>query len=329
MHHILAKNVNEAYFLGLNKLRAEGKPQRSRAGDVLALQAPLITRYTLSRERVLFCPKRNANPFFHLMEALWMLDGRRDLSWIIRFNKRFADYSDDGKVVTGAYGYRWRHWFGYDQLDVIINKLRKDPNDRRVVLQMWDANEDLKYVGKDAPCNTHCYFRVVDKTLQLTVANRSNDLIWGLYGANAVHMSILQEYIASCVGLVPGYMYTWSNNPHAYLEVLEKVGYPQLEDDLYNYAGVRPLTLFEGRSRKAFDADLWAFMDHDFKQKSLYAVPFFMNVAQPMALAWFAYKAGDWSNVWLYCSQIEAEDWNIACTQWMKRAHERVAEPTD
>lgn len=325
MHHILAKNVNEAYYLALNSLRKTGVKQDSRNGPVLTFPYPLVTRYRYPRERVLFCAKRNANPFFHLMEALWMLDGRRDLGWIKRFNQRFGEYSDDGKIVTGAYGYRWRHKFGYDQIDTIIKKLEKNPLDRRVVLQMWDATDDLRYEGKDAPCNTHVYFRVVGKTLDATVCNRSNDLIWGLYGANAVHMSIMQEYVAACLGLEPGYLYTWSNNPHAYIDVLERVGEPELQDDLYSHAGVRAEPLFGGVRRQTFEADLWSFMD-DLQhpgQVRLYATPFFNNVAQRVALAWFAYKAGDWASVWLHTAKIDAEDWNIACTQWMKRAHER------
>jgi hypothetical protein len=50
---------------------------------------------------------RDANPFFHVMETLWMLAGRNDLPWLVRFNKRFASYSDDGgNTQPGAYGYQ-------------------------------------------------------------------------------------------------------------------------------------------------------------------------------------------------------------------------------
>ena len=62
---------------------------------------------------------------------------------------------------------------------------------------MWDGSCDLDTHHNDLPCNTHIYFRVVDGKLNMTVCNRSNDVIWGMTGANAVHMTMLQELIAA------------------------------------------------------------------------------------------------------------------------------------
>jgi hypothetical protein len=36
----------------------------------------------------------------------------------------------------------------------------------------------------------------------MTVTNRSNDLCWGMLGANYVHFTILQEYLAARLGVV-------------------------------------------------------------------------------------------------------------------------------
>ena len=67
---------------------------------------------------------------------------------------------------------------------------------------MWDAKQDLSHrnESKDLPCNTHVYFSIREGFLDMTVCNRSNDLIWGCCGANAVHMSFLQEYVATMWG---------------------------------------------------------------------------------------------------------------------------------
>ena len=71
------------------------------------------------------------------------------------------------------------------------------------------------------PCNTQIYFWSRNGKLNMTVANRSNDMIWGAYGANAVHMSFLQEYVASMCGVKCGIYTQFTHNLHAYLDTLK------------------------------------------------------------------------------------------------------------
>jgi hypothetical protein len=174
-------------------------------------------------ERVMFWRARDANPFFHLYESLWMIAGRNDVAGVARYAKQMQAYSDDGKIFHGAYGHRWRNsWDPMDQLDVIVEKLRNNPDDRRCVLQMWDAGTDLEYTGKDVPCNLMATFqRDKDGKLDLTVFCRSNDIIWGAYGANAVHFSFLQEYMASRIRCGVGHLYQVSVNWHAYHQMAD------------------------------------------------------------------------------------------------------------
>jgi hypothetical protein len=135
-----ARTVSEALHNGLHAIRVFGIAKPSRVGDVLVMPRPVMTEYQDPTNRVLFSPMRDANPFFHVMETLWMLAGRNDLPWLVRFNKRFASYSDDGGLTQpGAYGYRWRNYFGHDQLMDIILELKQNPDSRRVVLTMWDG----------------------------------------------------------------------------------------------------------------------------------------------------------------------------------------------
>jgi hypothetical protein len=175
-----ARTVSEALSQGLHAIRVHGIAKPSRVGDVLVMPRPVLTEYKDPTNRVLFSPMRDANPFFHVMETLWMLAGRNDLPWLVRFNKRFSTYSDDeGKTQPGAYGYRWRNYFGHDQLKDIILELRQNPDSRRVVLAMWDGGSreswqtslgDIRQPADsiqpgdfyaalmgsaDVPCNTH------------------------------------------------------------------------------------------------------------------------------------------------------------------------------
>jgi len=157
MKVIEARNVNEAVSLALPYLLEHGIQEQSRNGSVLVAPTPVMTVYHKPCERVLFSATRDANPFFHLMEALWMLAGRNDVTFPVWFNTRFTEYSDDGLTVHGAYGYRWRHWFGFDQLRTLIAELRRNPTSRRAVLSMWAPMGDLNFIAfKASRSNFSC-----------------------------------------------------------------------------------------------------------------------------------------------------------------------------
>ena len=245
---IKVNNVNQALCLGVEYLKLEGVEKDTRAGRVLELPFPMKTIYTQPKERVLFCPKRDANPFFHVFESLWMLCGRDDATWLDQFVSDFSSrFAEEGGIQHGAYGKRWRGWFDLadseewdieykvagpdeDQLKVLIQLLKNNPDDRQCVLAMWDPNIDLASVVKDKPCNTHIYFTGRRGVLDMEVCNRSNDIVWGAYGANAVHMSFLQEYVATSVGLEVGHYYQNSFNYHAYLDSFDKVKDCEIDD---------------------------------------------------------------------------------------------------
>lgn len=235
MKVIEARNVHEALPKALWLLEQCRIGCASRNGPVYKAPCPVSTVYHRPYERVVFWSQRDANPFFHLYESLWMLAGRRDLAPLTRYVSDFGKFSDDGETLHGAYGARWRRYpdadrslsdthMTADQLDVIAERLRADPDDRRCVLQMWDARFDLGTHGKDVPCNTVATFqRRGDGALDLVVFCRSNDILWGAYGANAVHFSMLQEYMALWIGCAVGSYTQISVNWHAYLNQLEKM----------------------------------------------------------------------------------------------------------
>src|SRR3989304_1089903 len=119
MQVLRVRNVHEALPLGIAMLEEFGSRGESRNGSVLVMDEPVTTVYERPRERVIFWNERDANPFFHFYEGLWMLGGRNDVKSLTRFVKRMESYSDDGKTFHGAYGYRWRNHFHFDQLAII------------------------------------------------------------------------------------------------------------------------------------------------------------------------------------------------------------------
>lgn len=321
MHVIEATNVNDALAKGLYLIHCAGQPEESRNGPVLVYPAPVTTVYRNPTERVLFCPIRDANPFFHLMEALWMMGGRNDVAWPTFFNGKFSAYSDDGLTFYGAYGHRWRNRFGVDQIKSVIAELKSNPNSRRAVIAMWSPELDLGRDGADLPCNTTIYFAKRGDTLDMTVCCRSNDIMWGAYGANAVHMSVLQEVIAHAVSLNVGRYYQVSNNYHIYTDIFPQDSFKDRSlsaatNNRY-VAGLRNLPMIS-TDFATWDADLQRFLDDPLGHPSDYADSFFQITAAPMYRAWYERKKGT-GNGLLLANDIEADDWRAACVNWILR----------
>ena len=340
---IYSRNVSEALYVGLQHLKENGIWKKSRSGRVIEYPNPVVTVYKNPEERVLFYPERDANPFFHLFEAFWMLAGKRDVAFVEQFNSRMKEFSDDGKIFHGAYGYRWRDYFGVDQLDLVVDHLKTDPDSRRTVLQMWSP-EDLEKIvhnplAKDVPCNTQVYFKIKNGRLQMTVHCRSNDIIWGTYGANAVHFSILQEYVAARIGVDLGTYYHWSDSFHAYEGVFEKtlniLEQKNTGDTLWydSYLGwnkgmhYSPEKMFD--FPEAIDEDLNIFLcceepptvqaaEYEFKNK------FFEETALPMLKAWRYHKKLQYREAIDIISFIPALDWRKAAIEWLERRKHKL-----
>lgn len=431
--HLKFRNVNDA-FAQLVRMFANGgsyaddtdahqevpiSRRPSRVGEVLVIEEPVTVTYTNPRERVLFNAARDCNPFFHLYESLWMLAGREDIAPLSYYSSGYAKQVQDGDSpnANGAYGNRWRNWkvpkqttirqfdsvergpdaWGrIDQLAVIADRLRADPNDRRCVLEMWSVHSDLLRAGgecracenmeatvrsvgensdlsavkkncpecggtgkdpngsKDVCCNTHAYFLMrkeyckicedldepelslhlqdcPSRKLDMTVCNRSNDLVWGMLGANVVHFSFLQEYMAARIGCEVGLYHQVTNNLHVYTERfrpdewLADTTYPRdyNESQFMAVKTIVPLV----RDPAVFDREVKDFVDRHRMDAfaGAYTEPFLRLVAQPMSIAFHHYKRGEMKNALSTIYLVDAPDWRIAGRNWLRRREEKRA----
>lgn len=313
---ITARNVCDAYVESLIKLKTCGKVGPSRNGDVLYSPEPAYLTIRKPDERVLFDEVRDCNPYFHLMEAIWMLSGSNNVVWLEYFNSRYRDYADKGTdTVHGAYGHRWRNHFGGDQLRRVCSLLQDDPNTRRAVVGMWDPAVDLDHHA-DIPCNTQLIFSIRNGALDMLVINRSNDLIWGMLGANVVHMTMLQELMAREIGVPTGNYSVFTNNLHIYtnLEKYTEILSTIVVEDRYGILEPYPL-LREGESLSGFFTDCEKFVKGDILGTRC---AWFSGVALPMFLSYRERKE-KLGNGAGYANQIKAEDWRLACLQYIAR----------
>lgn len=326
------ENINWGYDKLMDAIGDTGVHYKSRNGDVLAFNTPITLVTQEPWNRVLFDPVRDANPFFHLFEGLWMLAGRQDLKFVEQYIPGMSEYSDDGVILNGAYGARWRSYFEKDQLEIVIQKLIADPNDRRVVISMWDAYKDLESNSKDIPCNIVILPRIITSPayihdeLEITIINRSNDIIWGMTGANAVHMSMLQEYLAARLGVQMGNMYQVSTNAHVYLGVFDKYQERCFNDHYFTedrrIPGDKAWPLVDHPNE--FDMDVINWCNHPSESsKDDYFNTFFNYVATPMYQAWAAWKAKDFATALKRANTVYADDWRRAAVAWINRRYKK------
>lgn len=318
MHHIRTRNVPRAYQQVMELIHLVGAQEDSRNGPVITIQSPLVLTITHPGERLLLNPARDANPFFHLMEAIWMFAGSNEVEWLLQFNKRYIDYAEPHGIVHGAYGHRWRNHFRIDQIHDTIDVLGFDPNTRQAVIGMWDPEVDgPQFARKDRPCNTHIYFRTVGGRLNMTVCNRSNDVVWGMLGANAVHMTMLQELISCATGIPMGDYIVFTNNAHVYPEMPR---YDQIMTDLWHHdiypmvSGYPLLSPVHHSMWPQFLADCHDFIED---RDDILDTPFMNEIALPMKRAYLTRKTGGTGKT--YIDEMPDSDWKIACTLWMGR----------
>jgi hypothetical protein len=289
------------------------------------------------KQHVLLSPVRDANPFFHLLEAIWMLAGRDDGAFIDNYVKNFSERYADNGWVPDAYGYRWRNSLSADQLNIIVVQLRNDPTTRQAVLQMWGAGREDLFTANFKPCNLVAVFRIVKGRLNMVVSNRSNDLIWGCCGSNAVHFAILQEYIAGMVGVPLGGYWQVSSNLHMYMEHHEMLrkrtgvsGFPLIDVGPYlrtdgNYEKTQPLVTDPASFDKELEMTM-VFLDrlhHDSYDISMDYHPmkniFLKEVALNMAIAYKFHRQKNKVDALKRVAMVMAEDWRKAGMEWLER----------
>ncbi len=172
------------------------------------------------------------------------------------------------------------------------------------------------------------YFDGSTGVLNMTVCNRSNDIVWGAYGANAVHMSFLQEVIAAAVGLPLGSYVQFSNNFHAYIERPDVV---RLIENLSEGTGG---VLYKADDRYLDSAMAWPVNVSDLMPflaecERVAEDPtgasytpsngFLRHVVGPMMRAHQEFKYGDYKGASYALAQCRATDWRIAASEWLER----------
>ena len=231
------QNPSVLYLELINELMASGDECTPRGKKIKELR-PVSIEYLDPLKRVPFLRGRRINPFFELAESLWIISGRSDVEFLDLFNKNMVSFSDDGKFFNASYGERIR-FYGkndlhkeiynpVDQLEDCYIKLLNDKDTRQAVIVISHPQFDnSKYTigeqGKDIACNLVITFKIRDDKLNMTVFNRSNDVIWGTF-TNLCQFSTIQELLATWLGLEVGTYHQITDSLHIYTDTYGSKG---------------------------------------------------------------------------------------------------------
>jgi thymidylate synthase len=189
------ENFDELFFTTIASVNQspeyESAPRGMKIREVIA---PTLVLHD-PRSRLLSNTAREANYGFAVGEFLWYWAGRQDLKSLLYYNKRAAQFSDNGTTVNSAYGFRIKteEYMQYhpnrpspeyiSQWQACKETLLKDRDSRRALLIINRAEDNTKAAtigSKDVPCTLSLQFFIRYDKLVLHVHMRSNDAVWGL-----------------------------------------------------------------------------------------------------------------------------------------------------
>lgn len=141
----------------------------------------------------------------------------KDFSDKIRASDEFAQkWGDLGPV----YGAQWRDFNGVDQIDYIIQTLKKDPNSRRMVLSAWNPAEISQMMLP--PCHTLIQFYVANNKLSLQLYQRSGDVFLGI-PFNIASYALFLMMVAQVTGYEVGEFVHTIGDAHIYSNHMEQI----------------------------------------------------------------------------------------------------------
>jgi len=222
----------------LKRIMEEGVDREGRNGSTRALFA-LQMRFNMKDGFPAVTTKKLAFKAVK-SELLWFIEGSSDDNRLKELNgsertiwtdNAEADYWTPKAKFPGdlgrVYGVQWRHWrtpegAEVDQLGTIIERIRTNPTDRRLVVSAWNPGE-LDQMALP-PCHMLFQFfpNTKDKTLSLHMVQRSCDMFLGV-PFNIASYALLLSMVAQVTGYTPHECILTLNDAHIYHDHFDAV----------------------------------------------------------------------------------------------------------
>ena len=157
-------------------------------------------------------------------ELIWLLSGNTNIKYLTDNNVHIWDeWADKDGNLGPVYGYQWRNFNGegIDQIKDVIERIKKNPQDRRLIVSAWNPAQ----IDKMALPPCHCFFQfdvTPDGRLNCQLYQRSCDMFLGV-PFNIASYSLLTMMIAQVTGLKAGEFVHTLGNAHIYSNHFEQV----------------------------------------------------------------------------------------------------------
>lgn len=281
-------NVEELQYLGLvRNVIYEGDERVDRTGvGTKALFAQSLT-FDLHDHTIPLLTTKKMYWKGVVEELLWFLKGSTDSTklsergvkiWDLNGSRVFLDsrgFTDRREGDLGpVYGFQWRHWGaeyqgpdadytgkGIDQVKRVIETIRTNPTDRRMIISAWNVGELDKMALP--PCHMMCQFFVNLKRQELScqMYQRSCDLGLGV-PFNIASYALLTHIIAHVTNLSLGTLTICMGDTHVYLNHLDALK-TQLERGPYTFPTLKINNPTDDIDQlKAEDFDLLGYVCH-------------------------------------------------------------------
>jgi thymidylate synthase len=234
LSRILDEGVRKEDRTGTGTLEVFGHQMRFN----LSYGFPLVTTKKIHTKSVIY-------------ELLWMLNGDTNVKFLQDNGVKIwnewaqADYRPELGYPEGelgpVYGRQWRAWpdaaahhlrtcdghpcecgasgSTIDQIAEIVNLIRSNPNDRRMILSSW--NVGMLHKMKLPPCHLLAQFNVTEGRLSCHMYIRSWDVFLG-GPFNIAQYAFLTHMFARSTGLEVGDLIVSSGSTHLYVNHLDQ-----------------------------------------------------------------------------------------------------------
>uniref|UniRef100_UPI004056B3E6 thymidylate synthase n=1 Tax=Alistipes sp. TaxID=1872444 RepID=UPI004056B3E6 len=241
----------------LNRIRTEGITKGDRTGTGTMSVFGHQMRFDLSQGFPLLTTKRVfLKGVIH--ELLWFLKGDTNIRYLVEngvhiwdndayryytelcasggheplTREAFLDSAGEVSPIPGyrygdlnhVYGYQWRSWptphgGAIDQIQQVVETIRKNPNSRRMIVSAWNVAE----VDQMAlpPCHVLFQFYVAEGRLSCQLYQRSADTFLGV-PFNIASYALLTMMISQVCGLKAGEFIHTLGDAHLYLNHLDQ-----------------------------------------------------------------------------------------------------------
>ncbi|XP_028767948.1 bifunctional dihydrofolate reductase-thymidylate synthase [Neltuma alba] len=235
---IFERHEENNYLNLVQDIISEGTAKDDRTGTGTFSKFGCQMRFNLRRSFPLLTTKK---VFWRgvVEELLWFISGSTNAKvlqekgihiWDGNASREYLDSIGLAEREEGdlgpVYGFQWRHFGakytdmhadysgkGFDQLLDVINKIKHNPDDRRIILSAWNP-VDLKLMALP-PCHMFAQFYVANGELSCQMYQRSADMGLGV-PFNIASYALLTYMIAHVCELVPGDFIHVIGDAHVY-----------------------------------------------------------------------------------------------------------------